>query len=450
MPGAQNLTGYDTLFTLWLMHPDSLSCDGKPIADRVIVMLDEVHKLTIRQRRKLLAVLVESRAPTKVWMAERLEALGIDNLRPEGTKEGRDLNCIYLESYWRDNRRQFEIFAQNVADKRAESASDEQIESFAGCLQESFDEGELQSLTPNSLTTLIERVKFGANSRHEFRQWIAAKDSSTGALSDRLIGWRALEILIARETQGRLFSEELTLDSLHAKEGADVRAAAELALHREFKIPYYYGFSRMCSMASANIEQFLDLAGHVFEQIISTLLMSPYGMRTVRIGAEDQERILKLAAERIWKEIVRRVSNASEVRKFLDAVSEFCQWETYRATAPYSPGVTGIAISMEDRDKLSDPEFLAKNKEYERLARILATCVSNNVFEPIEDYKVKGGRWYVLYLNRLFCLRFDLPLQYGGFREKSIKQLYAWLEEGFHPPRRARGELLKKMNSGGA
>lgn len=36
----------------------------------------------------------------------------------------------------------------------------------------------------------------------------------------------------------------------------------------------------------------------------------------------------------------------------------------------------------------------------------------------------------LLNLNRFLCVHFDLPLQYGGWREKSLKELSRWLEDG--------------------
>jgi hypothetical protein len=40
-----------------------------------------------------------------------------------------------------------------------------------------------------------------------------------------------------------------------------------------------------------------------------------------------------------------------------------------------------------------------------------------------------------LYLNRLLCPKHWLPLQYGGFKEKTLDELYRWLSSGFTPER---------------
>jgi hypothetical protein len=40
----------------------------------------------------------------------------------------------------------------------------------------------------------------------------------------------------------------------------------------------------------------------------------------------------------------------------------------------------------------------------------------------------------VLYLNRLLCPHFGLPLGYGGFKEKKLKDLATWLDPGYREP----------------
>ena len=45
--------------------------------------------------------------------------------------------------------------------------------------------------------------------------------------------------------------------------------------------------------------------------------------------------------------------------------------------------------------------------------------------------KVKGGVWTVFFLNRLYCPEFDLPLEYGGYKERvGIDRLALWTASG--------------------
>lgn len=441
-PIKDHLSGHDSLFGLWLLRPHSLLCDGSPIAERVVVMLDDVQKLTALQRKKLLSLIVDLRAPTKVWIAERLEALSTDELLSPGNTEGRDWNLIYLESYWQDHRKRFESFARNVADKRAESASEGEIASFAGCLEETFDWKDCKTEVTTALDHVSGRVHALADAKPKYREWITLRESTKGTPVDKLLGWRTLEILIERDLlkeQKTFGFIELTEENLQTQDQSDVRTAAELFISKEFGLPYYYGFTRLCSMASANIEQFLDLSGELFEGVASASILS-LSKKMPEVKSNRQEKIVKQTVRRKWDEIVHRVDRPNDIRSLIESTGNFCKWETYKSNAPYSPGVTGIAVRMSDREKLRDPKFLEKDI-FARLASIIASCLSYNIFEPVLDYKCKGQRWMVLYLNRMFCVHFDLPLQYGGWREKSLRELCHWIEKGFHPPK-PKGDLF--------
>jgi hypothetical protein len=71
---------------------------------------------------------------------------------------------------------------------------------------------------------------------------------------------------------------------------------------------------------------------------------------------------------------------------------------------------------------------LGKAETLTRLSNAIVTCLANNMLEARLDYKCKGQLWMVLYLNRMFCVYFDLPLEYGGFREKSLDDLTEWIK----------------------
>jgi len=54
--------------------------DKKPVAERVLLLLDDVHHLTHRQRSRVLKVVAELRAGVGIWLAERFEALSSDEM----------------------------------------------------------------------------------------------------------------------------------------------------------------------------------------------------------------------------------------------------------------------------------------------------------------------------------------------------------------------------------
>jgi len=437
----ESISGYSNLLSLWLIDGESLLFEGKRIAKRVVVMLDDVHELTNRQRRKLISLATTVRVPTKVWIAERLEALSSDDWFSEGEKEGRDKNTIYLEDYWRKYPSRFESFAKDVADRRTDSASEGQITSFAGCLSDVVESATVERGASGEIQKQMEKVRKLASSTTRYNEWITTKQEAQGSHYDRLVDWRSLEILIQRDIhkrQGTFDFYELTEEELQANEKSNVRTAAQLFLRNELKLPYYYGFARLCRVASSNIDQFLSLSGELFEQIISTSILAS-SKATPRIEADRQDRVLKQTIIRRWKEITVMVPNAIDVRLLLDGIGNLCQTESYKATAPYAPGVTGVAILMSDRERLRDPGLVKKDAALARLSNALVTCLANNMLEARLDYKCKGQLWMVLYLNRMFCVYFDLPLEYGGFREKSLEELTGWINGGSRDTTRKEG-----------
>jgi hypothetical protein len=433
LPSLTNtVTGHGTLFGLWLVNSESLSCDGIQLAKRVVVMLDDVHKLAPQQRSKLVSIISTMRSPTQIWIAERLEALTTEDWFSEGNKKGREGNPIYLESHWRKYPKRFENFARDVADRRTDSASEGQITSFAGCLDEVIGTTEIEKQVPRAIEEQTIRIREKAGSTTKYDEWISLKEDISGSLYDRLVEWRVLEILIERDLQKRQRTfdfYELTEEELRANEKSSIRTAARLFLNRELKLPYYYSFPKLCRMASSNIDQFLALSGNLFEEITSASILT-LSRAIPRLNADRQEKILKRAIYQKWKDTTSTVSNVSDVRGLLEGISNVCTAETYKPTAPYAPGVSGIAILMSDRERLRDPEILKKNSLYARLANAIAACLAYNMLEADLDYKCKDRLWMVLYLNRMICAQFDLPLDYGGFREKSLTDLCEWIDKG--------------------
>src|ERR1700730_8566498 len=99
--------------------------DGKEVAPRRLLMIDDVHKLRRRQRAMLIEELTEIRPSIPIWLAERSIALG-DELLAQGTREGRDLRHYALEELWNAGRGQvqFAMFAQNILDRRLDAQSE--------------------------------------------------------------------------------------------------------------------------------------------------------------------------------------------------------------------------------------------------------------------------------------------------------------------------------------
>ena len=428
----KSIPGSDTLSALALLKRGALLLNGEPIAEHVLLLLDDVHHLTHRQRTRVLKVIADLRTGIGIWLAERFEALTPDEMLSSGVSEGRDYEGeILLEQFWRSHNRKFENLMMSVADKRASAAVNVEVTSLDSCLQASLDGPEWQDKYGAAIPIIRERISKAIEGRSLFSVWIDSQEAVTGTSRDRAIGWRALEILVHREIkrEQRSFDFPLGHSALAERSDSQVRAAAELFLSQEFYLPYYFGTHKLANLASWNIEQFMRLAGDEFEEVVS----SPIVRKAPTLDAGRQDELLRVASTSLWNEIPRRAKNGEKVLKLLDSIGRFCRQRTYEASAPYDPGVTGIAISMRDKESLQDQAFLEKHPHYSLLAEVLAAAIANNLLEPLLDYHVKGSTWMVLNLNRLLCVNFDLPLHYGGFKEQRLHELYGWMTTGYNP-----------------
>ncbi len=427
-----SLPGSDTLHSIGLMRPGVLTVDGRPVASHRLLLLDDVHHLTHGQRSLLLKTVADMRTGVGVWLAERFEALSTDEMLETGVTEGRDYDGeILIERFWRESANKFTNLLNSVADRRASAALTVEVTSLDSCLQASLDGTEWQGKYEATIPVIRDRVTKLSRESTLFHDWIEAQERQPGGIRDRAIGWRVLEILIYRELRNQQASFDFPLSPADLKEKTDssIRAAAELFLAQEFRLPYYFGPKKLANLASWNIEQFMRLAGDEFEEVVASSLIS----KTPTLNAGRQDALLREASESFWTEIPRRARYGERVYQLLTSIGRFCRQRTYEENAPYDPGVTGIAISMKEREQLQSKEFLKKNPEYGLLADVLAAAIANNLLEAQLDRRVKGNTWMVLNLNRLLCVSYDLPLQYGGFKERPLRDLYVWMTAGYEP-----------------
>ena len=434
---AESLPGDDALYSLDLMAPANLSLGSSPVGKRVLLMMDDVHKLTAHQRALLIKTIIEARSAVGVWIAERFEALSPQEMFSPGAEQGRDYgSTIEIENFWRARADKFEKLATKVGDRRIKEASDTDMGSFRGCLEESLSGLQWDQRFTTISETVAARVKAKHGSNGRFREWIQSREELQVTPRERATEWRGLEILIARELGKRqtdLWGQEpLKETELGEKNDSSLLTAADLFLAKEFDLPYYYGTDRVARLASLNIQQFLGLGSEVFEEAAAAELLH----RTSALPAERQHAIMKAMAKQLWDEIPRKVRHGRPLRNLLESIGKFAHWYTYRPSAPNDPGVNGTAIRMSERAKLFQDAAhpTASNKGTVHLADLLATALSHNLLVAQLDYNCKGEKWMILNLNRLLAVYFDLPLGYGLYKERSLKTLVEWIDRPFVDP----------------
>lgn len=430
---VEQLIGSDDLYALDFLAAANIRVDGEPIREKVLVMFDDVQNLSRSQRNHLVKTIVDKRPLVNTWIAERLRALTMEELLSEGQIEQRDLRIIELEKFWSRRYQQFEKFAKSVANRRLESAFPDQQYDFSSFLMSSMGHGNSVKIE-KALITVKERIKEKFGKLEQYKAWISQKEELHGEPIYLLIEWRTLEIILHRESnQANLFGfTELSEEQLLEQEGNEEKVAAQLFVYREFGIPFYYGFELVARLSSSNIEQFLTIASALFEEIRSNSIKKVLRTQTtLHITPEKQQQIIQKLAGEKWKALDKRVHEFNDIKRLLDAIGELCQSETYVPNAWNAPGINGIAITMAERNLLKDYALKDNTHIYHYLARCLVLCISYNLIDIKLNYRCKGKDLMIIYLNRLYCAKYELPLHNGRFKERNLGILSGYLIKGF-------------------
>lgn len=418
------MIGFDGL--QWLASAKFFE-SNQAIEAQPVLLLDELQELSARQREALNEALTTLRKPLGMLVAERLQALQPNDLLAIGVREGRDYRReIRLEERWRGKGSGPLLrFLGEIADLRVDQADGFQGRLFYPLLASERSDDKWKSVLNAHAQSIESAVVFAGGGTPRYNDWIQATRDTGGDAMAQAVAWQTLQILVQRDLareQASFDFDALPSSDLASRAVPAIQAAAELRVCLATGVPYYFGPERLVQLSSANVDQFLELAGDLFEELMSARLLR---RSEQELSAERQQEILKVAAKRRWKEIPRGSARGHAVLRFLESMAQMCSAETHRETAPYAPGVTGIGISMDDRDLLVGDR--AGGATFGELTDVLASCIAQNILEPRPDHLNKGQLWLVLYLNRLLCLHHDLPLGYGGWRPQKLPTLAKWL-----------------------
>lgn len=416
--------GHAELYTLRMLSRSQIRVDEKPVAP-LHLMLDDGHALTNGQRGAVLTALMDRQLGLARWFAERLSALDATEVLEDETS-GRDYELLELERAARKQAgvggRRFDRLLHEVGNLRAAW----HLEQYTRGQRDFFQYLEPPHFVSEEALDKI-RTSAVARAKHDdvYRKWVAEADN--GAAYSRAVNLRAAEIAIeryARKPQPELFSS-VNSPSLSDVAKSDVREAAKLFISRDYSLPYYAGVDVVSRVSSENVEQFLRVCGDLFELMLGKVILD----EPADIGPVEQDRIIRATSDNFWRELPDRVPRYGDVITLVNRIARISLDETNRPTAPYAPGVNGIAISMEDRARLLDPKVRGRIAGAERLFQALAAAIARNVLIPDVNYSVKRTRVMLLYLNRLLCPRLHLPLRRGSFRERSLDEVASWLIE---------------------
>ncbi|WP_109355597.1 hypothetical protein [Sphingorhabdus sp. EL138] len=401
------------------------------IGDKRLLLLDDLQYLSVGQRQSLTDLLTSARADCGIWVAERMEALNHQEILSEGVLRGRDFNgVVQLENRWAGRLKSYSKFVSQIAELRAHQADGFEDRDLFASIAEIDDAAVWNDRYEEACQIIEKEIQERVKSNTRYNDWIKAAEDFEGTPFDRAKRWRSTRVLIERDmakTQVSFGFDILSDDEFAAKDSSGMRKAAEHFLRSEFKAPLYFGKETLAAVSSTNVDQYVEVAGDIFEEI-SAKITGPRSAPTT-LSTTNQHRIIKESARKRWEAMPRRLPHGYEARRLLEAAGTFCRTQTFRATAPYAPGVTGFAISMEDRARLIDQADSGPDY-YRKLRDVLTSLVAHNLVAPRLDHKNKNREYVVFYINRLVCVHFDLPLGYGGWREKPLSELSQWIELG--------------------
>lgn len=427
LPIKENeVEGNDELFALEILNPKHLKVDGKEFFEKILFVLDDAHKFTPNQRLTLKKYLAEKRSNFTIWISERLEALEpVENL---GSFEGRDYNEINLENFWRKHAGKFEKILGNISDKRASISTDD-VSSFQNYLLADLNEEKhkqtLSLYINNKLESLEEISKFNT----KFSQWIQYLTSYSDSEYQKAIKIAAAEIIIYRSLgkQQLSFDFPMTSEELEDKLSSEIISTARLFLSKETNIPYYFGFQTLTKLSSSNIDQFLSFSSVLFEEMISNKISG----KNITVSDFEQDKLIREVAKQKWNELDKIIPFSKQVKNFLSALGEFSKSETYKANAPYAPGVNGFGMkTLLAKTLIENEQYWYNNSVYDSLVDVISTCVAYNLLEIQNVNQGKKGQvWDVYYLNKWLCVIFDLPLSSGGWRSKTPNELIKWTKK---------------------
>lgn len=381
-----------------------------------LVMLDDLHELYEDQRNQIKDDFLR-RSPIPRWVALRKHVYELEDLiSVEGHTDQRDYRELDLD---RTRPQTFRRFVSKVAELRLrQSASLQQynVDDFKAQLKEPDE-----TVNALNVSKAIEGLKDRLERLEDYFDHPPKLDIQAQVPVENLVEFEGRLILAermaerkAREPQMDMFPALEPLGPLNAK----TREAAVLFAAKRFEIPYYHSFDTLADVANRNVEQFLAVAAVFADKMIFRAELGKETLLTTR----EQEELIKAGAETYYSEIEQRYKYGYFIRQIIDNLGLFFHAVTYRSNAPIAPGVNGFGIPRQ-RLRYVLREH-GRDNDIMFLIRVLTSAVAGNVFfVRVTKQGQQGEEKIVFYLNRLLCVKYNLPLNTGGWQPLTIEKL---------------------------
>lgn len=410
---------------------------GREVAPHRLLMVDDLHKLRDSQREFLVDELTALRSTVPVWLAFRSISFG-RKLVSQGGRYGRDFSVHSLGEFWTTERGHqkvsaFSEFVENILDRRLAQQTSIRSRLFRSLIGSDLNDDDVREQLARGIELFREFAK-PLRSNPQYSEWMELANSfAQHATYENVRALYKMRIQIARNQkrpQLRLDLTPLSAAELEERDSSKDDRAAEVFMHEELKIPYYFGLDCIASLATFNVEEMLQLAAALYDGLRTKQVLRH---REIVLSPTEQERIVTDVARKRLEFIPRTHTQGTRARRLLVGIGEFCRTRTFEQNAPYAPGVTGV--SLRERDiALLENRASPFGREADVLSDVLAECVAENLLVTRPSAQTTGrDAGVIFYLNRTLCVHFGLPIQHGGWQEVGISDLIGWMHRGTGP-----------------
>lgn len=388
-----------------------------------VVMLDDFQELYQEQRQNIEDEFIK-RAGVPRWLAVQSKVFGLEALTSAAQGvEGREYRIVDLDEIFRLKTGVFAKLAANILYRRLQCTDALQQLSIA-------DFKELLSSPEKAIPhETVERALKEISTRLSKLAYphVAGGIPDSSQVTSRSDLQKLEELLISAERKARRVQRTLfpELDELESPDDKTVQAA-ELFLSKRVGHPYYHGFERLVQLANTNVDQLLSTAGVIADRMIYRAELD----RDMALNARDQETMLGRLGEDYYKLLEQRHRRGVAIRQFVDNLGQFCNHVTYKPNAPIAPGVTGFGLTRRQLFDNSSSDAL----ESSIFREVLTYAVAGNVLSVrMVRQGQRGEEKTVFYLNRLLCVRYKLPLNYGGWQSITVPSLVRMMQGPVSP-----------------
>jgi hypothetical protein len=404
---------------------------------RPMVILDDVHELHSKQFSDIDEWLRNREIKISRWVMTRVDAIGPEEFRKAvseadeeeyapGTTQNRDRVLKLLQGEKRD-RRIFRSISKDVCRRYFEqmpAIRRRGIETLGDCLNSDslqIAKGDIDKLKQMN-DNLIQEATFPKQTIE-----VLLNSLPDGLLEDERQA--LLHILLQREKrktpQVDMF-EDAASDVILDEEDADdstvaddteqsrrvkpaLLVGASIQMTHLFGRPFYHSFERLSDASSDNIEQFINLAGSLVEEIETRILRGKKG----QLDARQQHQILTRRAEDIIKQW--DFPHCESVRKLISFIGSRCVARTMEPNAPLGDGANAFGIPQDEMNRI--------NETSPSLVPVIHYALAYNAISLRENYSCKKRQWCLFQLGGIPNIANRLTLSRGGFCEGHLSDL---------------------------